>query len=136
MSAITKHTSGPSLATALPCNAHRISGLLAGMAINQYDACYIDATTGKVFASQDTGASAAQAQVHGYSAGKSLAGQAITLMHSVEVGYTAAAGLTPGAKVYLSASVAGGLDTGATNSHLPLGFAVNDQILLLRALVY
>lgn len=137
MAAITKITTNPSLATALPCNAHRISSLLAGMAINPGDACYINASDGKVYLSLDTGATAAQAQVHGFSQGKVVAaGQPVTLLHEVEWGYTAGSGLTPGARVYLSGSVAGGIDTAATNSHLPVGFAINDQIVFLRSLVY
>jgi hypothetical protein len=132
MSAIAKNTtSPPSLGTLLPPFNDRISGLVAGMTLDNYDACYIDASTGQVFASKDTGATAAQAQVHGYASRSYLAGQAMTLIYNVEVPY-AAGTLTPGASAFLSAAVAGGLDTASQNSHGALGFATNANTLFLR----
>lgn len=137
MSAIVKSTKfnvSPAQAN-LSGDTKHSGNLFAGMALSGGDACYID-TGGKVFKSQDTGASAAQAQVHGYTPRSYSVNEACTLFHGIEVGYTDASGGTPGAKVFLSASVAGGLDTAASNSHAPCGHFVNDQLVYLRKLIY
>jgi hypothetical protein len=130
MSAIAKSANGPSLATTLPANNNKHSGQwFAGAALNAFDAVYID-SSGLVQLAQDTGASTAASQVDGYAAKKYAIGEPVTIMHGVEVNY-AAATMTPGSAIYLSAAVAGGLDTAAQNSHAPVGTALTASIAYL-----
>lgn len=121
MAEITKLTTA-SLATPLPDASHKISGLLAGEAITSGDACYIK-SDGKIWLS--TGAAAtAPAKVDGFAAMKAAVGEAVTLLFDVNLNY--AAGLTPGARMYLSGTVAGGLaDAASTGGTAPVGFAVD-----------
>jgi hypothetical protein len=119
----------------LPQVNKHCGNLYAGMALDGGDATYIH-TDGKVYKSLDTGASTLCARVHGFVARKCGANEVVTLIHGCEVAYSDASGMTPGALLYLSGSVAGGLDTAATNSHAPVGHAVNDQLAYLRKLLF
>ena len=71
--------------------------------------------------------------MHGFApiGAKAAQKDGLTLLHGVVFAY--GAGLTPGAKVYLSTSVRGGLDTSPPYSGaLPVGFAIDTTRLFLR----
>jgi hypothetical protein len=137
MAAVSKSaTFNASLAQLNLPQVNKHSGeLFAGMTLDGGDACYIH-TDGKAYKAQDTGASTLCARVHGYAARKATAGQAVTLIFDCEVAYSDASGMTPGALLYLSSSVAAGIDTAASNSHAPLGHAVTDKVAFLRKLLF
>jgi hypothetical protein len=110
----------PSLATKLPCDAHRTHNLFPGEDIAAGDLCYIK-SDGKVWRS--TGAAvAAAAKVDGmamidYKVGGN---QPITLYHGVEVAYGPNT-LVPGTRLYLSGTVPGGLaDAASTGGTAPV----------------
>lgn len=113
----------PSLSTRLPCAGHNVgSGLTAGEAIAAGDACYIK-SDGKVW--KATGASAnAAAKVDGFAAMAAALGEAVTLFTDVTFRY--GAGLTPGARYYLSGATAGALaDAASTGGTAPVAFAID-----------
>lgn len=125
-------TGTPSLSTSLPCDAHRISGLLAGEAIKAGDACLID-SNGKVKLSSGA-ADTTAAAVLGFAATDAANGESVTLYHDVNFVY--GNGVTPGAFYYLSATVAGGLSTVATTGGtVPIAFGLPDgRLRVLRDL--
>lgn len=101
----------PSLATKLPCDAHRSHNLFAGEAIAAGDACYI-AASGLVFRS--TGAAAtAPAKVDGFAQMAYTTGMPVTLYHYVHIAYGPSTAV-PGTRLFLSGTTAGGLDTVAS----------------------
>ncbi len=104
MAAIAK-SGTPSLATALPSHNEQIPGLRAGEAIAAGDLCRIG-TNGLVV--RTVGANA----IHGVATVQAANGEAVTLYRSVRLGY--GSGMVPGIRVYLSGTVAGGLDDAAT----------------------
>jgi len=112
----------PSLATKLPCNAHRIGPLTSGDAIAAGDACYIF-TDGTVI--RATGAAAdAAAKVDGFAMAPAASGRPVTLYTDVDVAYGPATAV-PGTRLYLSGTVAGGLDTApSTGGLLPVATVV------------
>lgn len=105
----------PSLATPVPCPAHRVgSGFLAGEAITAGQPCYIKASDGKVYVSTGAAANAA-AKVDGFAAQATAAGEAVTLLTDVDFRY--GAGMTPGTRLYLGATagiLADAASTGGT----------------------
>lgn len=113
----------PSLCSTLPPQSQQISGnIRAGEALAAGDACYI-ASTGLVMKSTGAAANAA-AKVDGFAAEACAINEAVTLYFDVNFYYGAA--LTPGARVYLSGTTAGGLDTAAsTGGTAPVGFCVD-----------
>jgi hypothetical protein len=121
----------PSLSTLLPQPANRQTGLLAGEDIAAGDACYIK-SDGKVWRSTGAAANAA-AKVRGWAAQPAKSGEAITLVHDVNMRYGAS--LTPGANYYLSGTVAGGIaDAASTGGTGPIAYAVDDErIRVLRS---
>lgn len=120
MAALAK-TGTPSICTKLPCDAHRISGLLAGEALVAGDACVINSSNVVV---RSTGAAnTAAARVHGFAALDTATGEAVTLYHDVNLNY--GTGVTAGANYYLSAAAPGGLDTAVTVGGLtPIAFGL------------
>lgn len=131
MAALAK-TGTPSLCTTLPCDAHRISGMLAGEALVAGDACLINSAGAIV---RSTGAAnTAAARVHGYAALDTAIGESVTLYHDVNVNY--GTGVVSGANYYLSATVPGGLDTAPTTGGLtPIAFGLpGGRLRLLRDL--
>lgn len=111
----------PSLAT-LTTQVNSLAGLLAGEAIAAGDACYIH-TDGKAYKATGAAANAA-AKVRGFACQAAAIGEAVTLAWDVRFRY--GAGLTPGANVFLSGTVAGGLaDTASTGGTQPIGFVVD-----------
>ena len=122
----------PSISTALPDGGDKVTGLLAGEALGAGDACYILAADGKVYRS--TGASiAAAAKVRGFAARPAVAGDPVTLF--VRANWRYGTGLSPGADVYLSGAVIGGLaDAPSTGGTAPVGFVVDaTRIHLVRS---
>lgn len=111
----------PSLASVLPPQSQRISGLLAGEAIAAGDACYIK-SDGRVWKSTGAAANAA-AKVDGFAAVDAPVGEAVTLLFDVNFRY--GAGLTPGARVYLSATAGTLSDAATTGGTEPIGFCVD-----------
>lgn len=112
----------PSLASVLPPQSQTISGLLAGEAIAAGDACYIK-SDGKIWRSTGAAANAA-AEVHGFAAQAASVNAPVTLLFDVNFFY--GAGLTPGAKLYLSAATVGGLaDAATTGGTKPVAFVVD-----------
>jgi hypothetical protein len=110
-----------SLSSVLPGQDKTISGLLAGEAIAAGDACYIK-SDGKIWKS--TGASAnAAAKVDGFAAKAASLNEAVTLVFDVNLRY--GAGLTPGARVYLSATAGLLEDAATTGGTAPIGFCVD-----------
>ena len=99
----------PSLASPHPTGGDLIRGLKAGEAIEAGDVCYI-ADDGTIMRSVGT-ADDAKAVAFGIAAGKTPAGEAVTLFRNVSIHY--GSGLTPGAPLYVGAT-AGRLDDGAT----------------------
>jgi hypothetical protein len=111
----------PSLSSVLPPSSQRISGLLAGEAIEAGDACYIK-SDGRIWKSTGAAANAA-AKVDGYAATSAPVGEAVTLYFDVNFRY--GSGLTPGARVYLSATAGTLSDAATTGGTAPIGFCVD-----------
>lgn len=120
MATITK-VGTPSLSTVVPCPAHQISGLLTGEAIAAGDLCYIK-SDGKIWKS-DGSAADAEAQVRGMAMQAAAVGESCTLYHGVTVRY--GSGMTPGAKLYLSATDGLIDDAATTGGTAPIGFVVD-----------
>jgi hypothetical protein len=137
MAAFPKPTplSMPSVATLAFGNEHKISGLYTGVQLASFDACYI-AAAGTVL--QSTGAAAnAAAKVRGFAMtpANPATNDAVTLVHSVVVGWVNT--VTPGTDLYLSGTVAGGLDTAAsTGGTSPIGFVIDANRVFLKASGY
>lgn len=122
----------PSLCSLLPNGADVLSGLLAGEALTPFDACYIK-SDGLVWKSNGTSANAA-AKVDGYAAKGAGVGEAVTLYKNVRVRY--GTGLTPGARVYLSATAGTLSDAATTGGTAPIGFVVDATRIHLDASNY
>jgi hypothetical protein len=109
----------PSLATKLPCDAHRTHNLFPGEDLAAGDACYISATGVR----RSTGAAAAPAaKVDGFVMidYKVAGNQPVTLYHGVEMAYGAAT-LVPGTRLFVSGTVVGGLaDAASTGGTAPV----------------
>lgn len=131
MATLTK-AGTPSLATYLPPASCQTAGLLAGEDLAAGDACYIK-SDGKVWRSTGT-AVAAAARCDGFAAMATKAGEAVTLFFDVVFRY--ATGLTPGERVYVSAT-AGALDDAATTGGTaPVGYAIDATRVMLRRSTY
>jgi hypothetical protein len=100
----------PSLATKLPCNAHRTIDVAAGENIAAGDPCYL-AADGTARRSNGTAAGAA-ARVDGWATIDCLAGSPVTLFHGVNLSYGPATA-APGTRLYVSATP-GQLEDAAT----------------------
>lgn len=111
----------PSLATALPCSAHQISGLVAGEAIAAGDLCYV-ASGGTVMKSNGTLANAA-AKVDGMALQAAAIGEAVTLYFDVNVRY--GSGMTPGTRLYAQTTAGLISDAATTGGTAPIGFVVD-----------
>jgi hypothetical protein len=112
----------PSLSTPVPCSGHRVgSGLLAGEAIAAGNICYIK-SDGKAWLSNGTAATA-PAQCHGMALVAAAAGESVSLYTDVEVRYGAA--LTPGTKLFVSATAGTLSDAATTGGTAPVGVVVD-----------
>ena len=95
----------PAVLSVLMLGSNRINGSPAGEPIAAGDACHIDAA-GAVHRSVGSAAGAA-AEVRGFAAADAGRGEATTLVFDVAMRY--GRDLPPGASLYLSATVPGGL---------------------------
>lgn len=111
----------PSLSTVVPCAAHHISGLLAGEALLAGDLVYIK-SDGKVWKA-DGGAADAEAAVRGMVLQATASGEACSIYFDVNVRY--GSGMTPGAKLYLSATDGLIDDAATTGGTAPIGFVID-----------
>jgi hypothetical protein len=110
----------PSLAT-VTTQVNSFAGLKAGEAIAAGDACYIKSDG---LAWKSTGAAAnAAAQVYGYACQAASVGEAVTLAWDVRFRYGAA--LTPGTKIFLSATAGLIGDAATTGGTAPIGVVVD-----------
>lgn len=115
-------TGVPSLTTPTPCSAHRVgSGLLAGEAIAAGQLCYIK-SDGKAWLSNGTAATA-PAQCAGMALQAAAVGEAVSLYTDVDVRY--GAGLTPGAKLFVSATPGTISDAATTGGTAPIGVVID-----------
>lgn len=123
-----------SLAVELPPNSCFFPSMVAGDDLKPGMACYIhtDGTAKKA-----TGAAAnAAANVRGYAMTYAKVGEIVTLGHGMEF-YISDGLLTPGASLYLSGTVAGGLaDAASTGGTAPIGHAVTSNTAFLRLSAY
>jgi hypothetical protein len=121
-----------SLASLHPGQDKTIVGLNAGEAIAAGDACYIK-SDGKIWLA--TGAAlTAPARVRGFAMGGAAVNEPVTLVHSANIG-AYAAGMTPGADLYLSGTVPGGLaDAASTGGLSPIAFAISATKIRLLSL--
>lgn len=118
MAAIAKRSgAAPSLASTLPPANEVISGLLAGEDIEGGDLCEI-ASNGLVMKHAD-------GTPRGVAAVDASQGEAVTLYRNVRFGY--GTGLTPGADVFASTTVDGGLDDDGGEDGVAIGFCVDAE---------
>jgi len=123
----------PSLSSVIPANNQKLSGMLAGEAIAAGDLCYLR-NDGLVMRSSGA-AVAAAAAVIGFAAISAPVGEAVTLLWDVNLRY--GSGLIPGTKLYLSATVPGGLaDVASTGGVSPIGYVVDATRVHIRQSVY
>ena len=111
----------PSLASVLPQQNTQLAGLLTGEAVAAGDLCYIK-SDGKVWRSNGTSV-AAQAVCVGIAAEACAVGEACTILWNVNVRY--GAGLTPGARLYVSATAGAIDDAATTGGTAPIGYVVD-----------
>lgn len=112
----------PSLATLGPApGSGKLPTLAAGENIAAGDACYVK-SDGKIWRSTGTAANAA-AKVDGFAPYAVNSGETITLFFNVTFNYGAS--LTPGARVFLSATTGAIADAATTGGTAPVGFVVD-----------
>lgn len=114
----------PSLSSLTPGQDKTLAGnLYAGEALGAGDACRINAADGRVYRASGA-AAGANAKVRGYAPQQYNVGEPVTLVFDVNFRY--ASGLTPGADLFLSGTVAGGLaDAASIGGTAPIGFVVD-----------
>ncbi len=125
MAEITKGTGAnkPSLSSLNPSAESRLSGLQAGEDIAAGDACRIN-NSGVVVRSNGAAATAA-ANVDGFADRDVVSGGDITLFRNTRMRYGTS--LTPGASLFLSGTVLGGLaDAASTGGTVPVAFVLQD----------
>lgn len=111
----------PSLSSILPPQNNTIVGLTAGEAIAAGDVCYIK-SDGLVWLS-DGSAADAVAKADGIAMQAAAVGDAVTLFRHVNVRY--GAGMTPGARLYVSVNAGLLADAASTGGSAPVGFVVD-----------
>ena len=117
MAAIAKNGT-PSLASVKPGPNEQIPGLRAGEDIKGGDLCTIKAD-GLAYKRR------AGETVRGVAFVDAQSGEAVSIYRNVRFGY--GSGLTPGADVFASGTVPGGLDTVGEAEPVKVGFAVDAQ---------
>lgn len=123
MADIGRNTGGNTISTAVPPTTSRIPGMVAGETLEAGDVVYIKGADGRLW--KATALATEAGKPVGLAGEQASAGQACTLLRNITMGY--GTGLTPGAKVYLSGTTAGGLvDTPDTDSPDPIGFVLGD----------
>jgi len=133
MAAVAK-SGTPSLSSVVPPQNCVIgSGLKAGAAIAAGDLVYI-AAAGTVLLSNGTSADAA-AKCDGIAVKAAPSGEAVDVYRGVEMRY--GAGLTPGARLFVSAATPGGLsDVATTGGTAPVGFVVDATRIFIHGSSY
>lgn len=114
-------TGTPSLSGVLPPQNAQLAGLLTGEAIAAGDLCYIK-SDGKIWRSNGTAATA-PAACTGIALEACAVGEACTIAWNVNMRY--GAGLTPGAKLYVSATAGAVDDAATTGGTAPIGYVVD-----------
>lgn len=122
----------PSLSTLEPGYEHQLNGVVAGEAIATGDLVYIRASDGR--AMRATGAAAGVAAVaRGIVFQAAVAGDGVSIHSGLQAHY--GAGLTPGASLYLSGTVAGGLaDAPSTGGTTEIAYAVDATRIRVKSL--
>ena len=106
-----------------PPQSDTINGLLAGANIAAGDACYI-AATGLVHPASGAAADNTVSVVAGFAFTDASTGDPVTLVTAGNFRWASA--LTPGARLFLSGAVAGGLaDTASTGGTVPVAQAID-----------
>lgn len=101
----------PTPSTVGPDAGERLGTFTADVAIAAGDACRLTSTG----CTPSSGAAAnANARIHGWAGHAAAAGEKVTLWANINFAYGEASDITPGDPLYLSATVAGGLNTSAT----------------------
>lgn len=111
----------PSLASVLPPQNSQLAGLLAGEAIAAGDLCYIH-SGGTIRRSNGTSANAA-AVVVGIALEACASGEAVTIIWNVNFRY--GSGMTPGTRLYASATAGAIDDAATTGGTAPIGYVVD-----------
>jgi hypothetical protein len=133
MAEIAKGTVTPSLTSLTPAYENQHPGLKAGEVLAAGDACYIKSDN-TVWRSNGTAVNAA-AQVDGFAAEECAVGEAITLYHGVRFRY--GANLTPGAKLFVSATAPGGLaDVATTGGTAWVAKVIKPNVIFVRMSTY
>jgi hypothetical protein len=124
MAEITRITT-PSLATQTPGNECQRTGIKAGEVLAPGDLVYLKAADGRLWKASGAAANAA-AVVVGMVLIPAQVGEGTTYYFGVTVNY-ASGTLTPGALLYLSGTVAGGLaDAASTGGTKPIAYVAQD----------
>jgi hypothetical protein len=131
MAAVAK-SGTPSLSSVEPPQNDSIVGLKAGEAIAAGDLCYVK-SDGKVWRSNGTSANAA-AKVDGIAPKAAAVNDPCTLYRNIEFNYGAS--LTPGARLYLSATAGALSDTATTGGTAPIGFVVDATRVYIHGSAY
>ncbi len=109
--------------------AVQITGLIAGEDLDLVSACYIKTSDGKVYMA-DGSAADELAEFVGMTPRAAKSGQAITL-YSLGARFRYGTSLSPGAKLYLSATTGGIADAASLGGTLPLGVVLNSTDILI-----
>lgn len=113
--------------------AQQITGLYAGEALFLGAACYVKAADGLVYKSNGA-ADTEPARCHGFTGRKVAIGEPVTLF-GVGARFRYAAGMTPGAQLFLSGATAGELATAASvGDTLGAAFVVNATDIMIARL--
>jgi len=110
-----------------PPQSATINGLIAAEAIAAGDACYIDTASsppGRVKKASGAAADNTVSVVAGFAFQDASADDPVTLV--TEGNFRYAAALTPGTRLFLSGTVAGGLaDAASTGGTVPIAYAID-----------
>jgi hypothetical protein len=124
MAEITKLSTASISSLGLVPGAQKLRAIACGEAVGKGDALYIKSSDNKLYKSTGAAANAA-AKVHGFAPSDCDSGEVLTPVFNVVIsGY--AAGLTPGAPLYLSGTNAGGLaDAASTGGTGVVAYAIS-----------
>jgi hypothetical protein len=127
MAALAKYQT-PELCTPLPTPGDRLPGLVAGADLAPGDVVYIDGTTNEYLKSVASSNSVASRFAVGIVPDTYYDGQPCTVFQRARFHYGEA--MVPGTRFFVSASVAGGLDTTAPYTGAqPVAYALNTTVI-------
>jgi len=133
MALIVPDPNGPSPDTTTAQFAPHITGLMAGEDLLACAPCYIKTSDNLVYMSNGTAANEA-AEVVGFSARATRAGEPVTLYGIGTRFHYAAGTLSPGAILYVAATAGRLADSGTTGDPMGVAFAINPyDIIIFRA---